>query len=95
MMEKYADLQRELVNSLTERLLDIEYELGKKNFFIIDPAVDHVLFDILNDHRSKRTAFSETISDFLYETKLKREAFDRRVRECVYDKLYAALGGLS
>jgi len=94
-MDKYADLQQELVRSLTERLIEIEYELGKKNFFFVDGEIDHQINDILNDHLSKRTAFTETISDFLFERKLKREAFDRRVRERVYDKLYKASGGLT
>ena len=93
-MDKYADLQQELVRSLTERLLEIDYELGKKNFFFADVEIDHHIFDLLSDHLAKRTAFAETISDFLSETKLKREAFDRQVRDSVYDDLYKALGGL-
>ena len=93
-MDKYADLQQELVRSLTERLLEIDYELGKKNFFFADGVIDHHITDILVDHISKKTAFAETISDFLFETKINREAFDRRVRDCVYDVLYEAHGGL-
>ncbi len=34
-MDKYADLQQELVRSLTERLLEVEYELGKRNFSLL------------------------------------------------------------
>ena len=93
-MDKYAELQQELVRSLTERLLEIDYELGKKNFFFADPEVDHQVYDILIDHLSKKTSFAEKISDFLFETKLKREAFDKQVRDSVYDGLYKALGGL-
>lgn len=93
-MEKYTDLQQELERSLTERLLETGYELGKKNFFFADAEIDHHITDILVDHLSNRTAFAETVSDFLFETKLKREAFDRRVRDCVYDVLYEAHGGL-
>lgn len=93
-MDKYADLQQELVKSLKERLLAIEYDLGKKNFFFADVEIEHHIFDILGDQLQKKTAYAETVSDLLFETKLKREAFDRRVRECVYDDLYVALGGL-
>jgi len=93
-MEKYTDLQQELVRSLTQRLLEIDYELGKKNFFFADAEIDHHITDILVDHLSKRTAFAETVSDFLFETKLKREAFDRQVRDCVYGVLYEAQRGL-
>ena len=93
-MDKYADLQQELVKLLTERLLNIEYELGKKNYFLVDPAVDHQTYDLLCDQLQKKTVYAETVSDLLFETKLKREAFDKRVRECVYDDLYEALGGL-
>jgi hypothetical protein len=94
-MEKYSDLQKELVRSLTERLLEINYELGKKNFFFADLEIERHITDILVDHLSKRTAFAEKVSDFLFETKLNREAFDMRVRDCVYDVLYKAHGGLS
>jgi hypothetical protein len=94
-MEKYTALQQELVRSLTERLLEIDYELGKKNFFFADVEIDHHITDILVDHLSKRTAFAESVSDFLFETELKRDAFDRQVRDRVYDVLYEAHGGLS
>lgn len=93
-MDKYADLQKELVSSLTERLLDIEYELGKRNCFFNDVAIDHHIFDILADHLWDKTAFAETISK-LVESQEEGNAFDRRVRECVYDDLYKALGGLT
>ncbi len=94
-MDKYADLQQELVKSLTERLLDIDFDIGKRNFFFADVEIEHHIFDILINHLSKRTALAEKVSDLLFETKRKREDFDRRVRECVYDKLYADLGGLA
>ena len=95
MEDKYADLQQELVKSLKERLLAIEYDLGKRNFFFADVEIEQHIFDILGEQLQKKNAFAETISDFLYETKLKREAFDRRVRECVYDELHKASGGLT
>ena len=94
MKDKYADLQQELVKSLTERLLDYEYELGKRNYFYADVAIDHHIFDILADHLWHRTAYAETISD-LVESKEEGNAFDRRVRERVYDELYKATGGLT
>ena len=95
MKDKYADLQQELVKSLTERLLDIDYELGKRNCFFADGEVEQHIFNIFIDHLQKKTVYVETISDFLFETKLKREAFDRQVRASVYDDLYKALGGLT
>lgn len=94
MMDKYADLQKELVSSLTKRLLDIEYELGKRNCFFTDVAIDHHIFDILSDHLWERTTLAETISE-LVKSQADGNAFDRRVRECVYDDLYKALGGLT
>lgn len=94
MSYKYADLQQELVKSLTERLLDIEYDLGKRNFFFADVEIEHHIFDILSDHLWKRTAFAETISE-LVKSQTDGNSFDRRVRECVYANLYKALGGLT
>lgn len=94
MKDKYADLQEELVRALTERLLDFEYELGKRNFFFDDVEIDHHVFDILSDHLWKATAFAETISE-LVKSQAEANAFDRQVRGCVYDDLYKALGGLA
>ena len=93
MKDKYADLQQELVRSLTERLLDVEYSLGKRNYFYEDIAIDRHIFDILVDHMWDKTAYAETISE-LVKSQADGNAFDRRVRECVYDDLYQALGGL-
>ena len=94
MKDKYADLQQELVRSLTERLLEIEYELGKRNFFFDDVEIDRHIFDILADHLWERTPYAETISE-LVDSKADGNAFDRRVRERVYDELYKASGGLT
>ena len=94
MKDKYADLQKELVKSLTERLLDFEYSLGKRNYFYEDVAIDHHIFDILADHLWERTPYAETISE-LVDSKADGNAFDRRVRERVYDDLYKASGGLT
>jgi len=94
MEDKYADLRQELLKLLTERLLANEYDLGKRNFFFLDVEIEQYIFDILLDQIHKKTAYAETVHDFLFEKKLKREAFDRQVRECVYDDLYKALGGL-
>ena len=93
MKDKYADLQKELVSSLTERLLDIEYELGKRNFFFDDVEIDRHIFDLLSDHLWHKTAYAETVSE-LVKSEADGNAFDRRVRERVYDDLYEALGGL-
>lgn len=92
-MDKYDDLQKELVKLLTERLLEIEYELGKRNFFFADVEIDHHIFDLLRDHLWNKTAYTETVSE-LVKSKSDGIAFDRRVRERVYDDLYEALGGL-
>ena len=92
-MDKYADLQKELVRALTERLLDIEYDLAKRNFFLFDVEIDHHIFDLLSDHLWHKTAFAETISE-LMKSEADSDVFDRRVRERVYDDLYEALGGL-
>ncbi len=91
---KYADLQKELVKSLTERLLDFEYELGKRNYFYEDVEIDHHIFDLLSDHLWHKTAYAETVSE-LVKSQEDGNAFDRRVRERVYDDLYKALGGLA
>ena len=64
-MDKYADLQQELVRSLTERLLEVEYSLGKRNNFYEDIAIDRHIFDILVDHMWDRTAYAETISELV------------------------------
>lgn len=93
MKDKYADLQQELVRSLTERLLEIEYELGKRNCFFTDVAIDHHIFDLLSDHLWNKTAYAETVSE-LVKSESDGNAFDKRVRERVYDDLYEALGGL-
>lgn len=93
MKDKYADLQQELVRSLTERLLEIEYELGKRNFFFDDVEIDRHIFDLLSDHLWHKTAYAETVSE-LVKSESDGNAFDRRVRERVYDDLYEALGGL-
>jgi hypothetical protein len=94
MKDKYADLQQELVKSLTKRLLDFEYSLGKRNYFYEDVAIDHHIFDILADHLWDKTAYAETISE-LVNSKKDGKAFDRRVRDCVYDELYKVSGGLT
>jgi len=83
---KYADLQKELVKSLTERLLDFEYELGKRNYFYEDVEIDHHIFDLLSDHLWHKTAYAETVSE-LVKSQEDGNAFDRRVRERVYDDL--------
>jgi len=93
MKDKYTDLQQELVRSLKERLLEIEYELGKRNCFFADVDIDHNIFDLLSNHLWHKTAYAETVSELL-KSQADRNAFDRRVRECVYDDLYEALGGL-
>ncbi|WP_146179706.1 hypothetical protein [Limnohabitans parvus] len=92
-MDKYSVLQKELVSSLTKRLLNVEYDLGKRNFFFADVAIDHHIFDILSDHLWRDTKYARTVSE-LIESEADRNAFDRQVRECVYDDLYKALGGL-
>ena len=94
MNDKYAELQKELVKSLTVRLMDFEYELGKRNYFYEDVEIDRHIFDILSDHLWHKTAYAETISE-LVKSKEEGNAFDRRVRERVYDDLYKALGGLA
>jgi hypothetical protein len=78
---------------LTERLLEIEYELGKRNFFFADVEIDRHIFDLLSDHLWRKTAYAETVSE-LVKSESDGNAFDRRVRERVYDDLYEALGGL-
>ena len=93
MNDKYADLQKELVKSLTERLLDFEYSLGKRNFFFDDVEIDRHIFDILSDHLWHKTAYAETVSE-LVKSESDGNAFDKRVRERVYDDLYEAFGGL-
>ncbi len=94
MKDKYADLQQELVKSLTERLLDFEYSLGKRKYFYENLELDHHIFDILSDHLWKSTAYAETISE-LVKSQADGNTFDIRVRESVYDELLKASGGLT
>jgi hypothetical protein len=88
------DFLEGLVVSLTERLLAIEYPLGKKNFFFVDGAVDHQIYDIFCDHLASRSSYSEVVSELL-STEAERDAFDRQLKDRVYDALYVAHGGLS
>ena len=93
MIEKYADLQQELVRSLTKILLEIEYELGKRNCFFADVEIDQHIFNLLSDHLWHKTTYAEIVSELL-KSEADGNAFYRRVRERVYDDLYEALGGL-
>ena len=94
MKDKYTELQKELVRSLTERLLDFEYTLGKRNYFYEDVEVDKHIFFILSDHLWCKTEYAKKISE-LVESKQEANVFDRIVRERVYDELYKASGGLT
>lgn len=91
---KYDELLTESVKWLTERLIDFEYPLGKRNAFYEDIEIDRHIFEILSDHLWHKTAYAETISQ-LVKSKEEGNDFDVRLRERVYDDLYKALGGLA
>lgn len=95
MEEKLAGLLEEVVKSLSERLLKEQYPLGKKNPFLSDPLLDHLIFDIFCDHLAANSAYAQTISEFIKLDKKEQNGFDSRLRERVYDYLYKAHGGLA
>lgn len=94
MKDRFTDLLEEAVTSLSKRLLDDQYPMGKKNDFAHDPVVDQLLFHILCDLLVSRSPYSERVSELIDAGNEVTDAFDKKLRERVYDILYEAHGGL-
>ncbi len=92
MKAKFSDLLAVVVKSLSEKLLEQQYPLGKKNFFNADPLIDHQILDIFLDHLASRSKHAETFSELLGSKE--KKVFDELVKDRVYDVLYMAHGGL-
>jgi hypothetical protein len=92
--DKFADLIDEGVKTLSAKLLEDQYPLGKKNDFINDPVLDHLFFHIFCDILVSKTAYSEMVSEFIKADTEVQNAFDKQLRSRVYDALYDAHGGL-
>ena len=95
MKDRFANLLEEAVKCISEKLLEDQYPIGKKNAFINDPVLDHLFFHIFCDILVSETAYSEMVSEFIKSETEVQNAFDAKLRSRVYDFLYKAQGGLS
>jgi len=93
--DKFANLLDEAVKFISEKLLEDQYPIGKKNDFINDPVLDHLFFHIFCDILVSETTHSEMVSEFINSETEVQNAFDAKLRSRVYDFLYKAQGGLS
>ncbi len=80
MKDRFADLIDEGVKTLSAKLLEDQYPLGKKNTFINDPVLDHLFFDIFCDILVLKTAYSEMVYEFIKADKKVQNAFDKELR---------------
>jgi hypothetical protein len=87
-------LLEETVKSLSKRLLDDQYPIGKKIDFADDPVIDQLLFHILCDLLVSRTSYSKMVSELIDAKTEVQNAFDKELRSRVYDALYEVQGGL-
>ena len=94
MKDRFANLLEEAVKCISEKLLEDQYPIGKKNAFINDPVLDHLFFHIFCDILVSETAYSEMVSEFIKSETEVQNAFDAKLRNRVYDALYEAHGGL-
>jgi len=93
-LKRLSVLLEESVKSLSKRLLDDQYPIGKKNDFAHDPVIDQLLFHFLCDLLVSRTAHSKIVSELIDAKTEVQNAFDKQLRSRVYDALYEAHGGL-
>ncbi len=94
MKDKFAELLDEGVKTLSAKLLEDQYPLGKKNTFINDPVLDHLFYHIFCDILVSKTEYSAMVSEFIKADKKVQNAFDKELRSRVYDALYEVQGGL-
>ena len=94
MEDRFADLLDEAVRLISEKLLEDQCPVGKKNAFINDPVLDHLFFHIFCDILISETAYSEMVSEFIKSETEVQNTFDAKLRSRVYDALYKAHGGL-
>ncbi len=93
MKDKFAKLLDEGVKTLSAKLLEDQYPLGKKNTFINDPVLDHLFYHIFCDILVSKTEYSAMVSEFIKADKKVQNAFDKELRSRIYDALYEAHGG--
>jgi len=90
MADRFAALLDEAVRSISKKLLEDQYSVGKRNTFVKDPVLDHLFFHIFCDILVSETKYSAMVSDFLKATTEVQDAFDAKLRDRVYDELYDA-----
>ncbi len=90
MKDKFAELLDEGVKTLSAKLLEDQYPLGKKNTFINDPVLDHLFYHIFCDILVSKTEYSAMVSEFIKADTEVQNAFDKQLRSRVYDALYEA-----
>lgn len=94
MKDIFPDLLQEAVKSLSKRLLEDRYPIGKKNEFVHDPVIDQLLFHIFCDLLVSRSPYSKRVSELIDARAEVKNLFDKKLRDRVYDVLYEAHGGL-
>ena len=95
MEDRFADLLDEGVKTLSAKLLEDQYPIGKKNTFIKDPVLDHLIYHIFCDILVSKTAYSAMVSEFIKADKKVQDAFDKELRTRIYDVLYEKYGKVS
>jgi hypothetical protein len=94
MKDKFDDLVTEVVRSVTERLLEEQFPLGKMNDFLHSPSTQSQIIDALIDQLEAHSAYAETASELL-ASDTERAVFEKVVGERVYKALYDAHGGVA
>lgn len=95
MEDRFADLLDEAVRSISGKLLEDQYSVGKRNTFVKDPVLDHLFFHIFCDILVSETEYSEMVAEFIKAETEVQDAFDAKLRDRVYDALYEAQGGIN
>lgn len=90
MEHKYEDLHAELIKHLREFFIDDPCPLLDKKFFITNPLLDHLIFEIFVHQLWGKPTYEESIAEFLKAEKEEQDAFDGRLRDKLYDILYMA-----
>jgi hypothetical protein len=94
MEDRFTDLLNEAVRSISGKLLEDQFSIGKRSAFVKDPVLDHLFFHIFCDILVSETEYSEMVSEFIKAETEVQNAFDAKLRERVYDALCEAQGGL-